>query len=94
MLKKALLIVDRDSGIRAMLRTALGQQFSIDAAATIVEAVAVSRQPKHAGFVIDIGATVDEELNFLRGMRASGDHRVVVTISANRSRDLPAPPCW
>jgi len=49
MLKKALLIVDRDSGIRAMLRTALGQQFSIDAAATIVEAVAVSRQPKHAG---------------------------------------------
>ena len=88
--KKALLIVDRDPGIRTMLRAALGQRFSVDVVATIVEATAESRQPKHAGFVVDIGATADEELKFLRGLRASGDHRVVVTISANRSRDLPA----
>ena len=88
--KKALLIVDRDSGIRSLLRAALSQRFAVDVVATITEAVAESRHSRHAGFVVDIGAAADEELKFLRGMRASGDNRVVVTISADRSRDLPA----
>jgi len=88
--KKALLIVDRNPEIRSLLRAALSQRFSVDVATTIVEATAESRHAKHAGFVIDIGASADDELKFLRGMRASGDHRVVVTISANRSRELPA----
>ena len=90
MLKKALLIVDRDPAIRSLLRTALGQRFSVDVAATIAEAMAECRHPKHAGLVIDIGATAEAELKFLREIRAEGDHRVVITISANRHRDLPA----
>ena len=88
--RKALLIVDRNPEIRSLLRAALGQRFSVDVVATIVEATAESRHPRHTGFVVDIGASADEELTFLRGLRASGDNRVVVTISAHRSRDLPA----
>lgn len=90
MQKPSLLIVDRDPHIGPMLVTALSRDFDVETATTVDDALAASRYPTHAGFVVDVDSGCEDGLRFVDSVRTSGDERTIVALSGVFRRDLPA----
>ena len=89
--KKPLLLFDRAPDFCVMLTAALGQQFSVEVAPTLVEAVAEARRARHCGFVVDVTMAYDDHgIAFLRELRRIDDHRFAIAISGSPDRELPA----
>jgi two-component system OmpR family response regulator len=91
MRRKNLLLVDRAAEFAAMLAAALGGRFAIDVVSSKEQAVAALRGFRHHAFLVDVtGTTDDPGLEFISEVRKLGDRRIVIALSGNLDRELPA----
>ena len=90
MRRPPVLIRESDRSIQYLLNQALKKGFAPDCVATLREVEDQARHPKHQALVLDVADASDPAMAFLQSLRASGDSRVVVTMSASTARDLPS----
>ncbi len=91
MRKRQILLVDPAPEFSTMLAAALKNQFAVEVTDALAHALAASRHPTHAAFLVDVtGSSNDPGMEFLRALRRVADTRPVIAISSSFDRELPA----